>query len=179
MKSLQETVRRECEERFELTEALSEARETLLKNHLIINGSINRKEQNGHKLPELNHVRLPDHVMNDATHHDLIDNLPPKAPIGSHRRLSVSKEPTPPPVPQPESRDNSSSYRSFTRKSSSQSRASISSSNSVQSLSSQDRTMAVYKASKVQNKQNANSSSGATNDFKSMLNLAMRRGSSQ
>lgn len=205
VKSLQDTVRRECEERFELTEALSEARETLLKNHLQVNPGATGPSQNlqflnkyslnngSARLPELNSASATSEdarrsIAPDHNSSRVISDLPPKGPSNmSSRSLQpsqYSKEPTP---PQPESRDGS--HRSFPRRSSTQSRSSVVSNNSASSQPA-DRTLAVYRASKVQNKAKSNgiiasqserklNSNGAKNEFKTMLNLAMRRGSSQ
>ena len=195
-------MRRECEERFELTEALSDARETLLKNHLINGDRTNSNAQmvNKHtmhngstRLPELNQFSFNNDASQNGYHMNGNDkirtDLPPKAPMISSRsqQMQYTKEPTP---PQPESRDGSS-HRSFPRKGSTQSRASVSSHHSVASQP-QDRTMALYRAAKLQSnrstsssnsqsecKPGSNNSNGAKNEFKTMLNLAMRRGSSQ
>ena len=206
VKSLQDTVRRECEERFELTEALAEARETLLKNHLQVNGNTSGHNlqflskysmSNGSaRLPELNSNSAP--MAESQKSHRILDDarvtsdLPPRGPANvSSRSLQPSqyaKEPTP---PQPESRDGS--HRSFPRRSSTLSRASVGSNNSSTSQPQPaDRTLALYRASKMHvNKTNSNgsvnssqnerkmSSNGANTEFKTMLNLAMRRGSSQ
>ena len=193
MKSLQETVRRECEERFELTEALAEAREALLKNHLNANTTNTIKQSpslNGKRLPELEHqqaVIFPDHANNSINldHHndkEVSNGLPPK----QSKHTQNFSEPTP-----PESRNSSYAGNSVRRTASNTTTASVRSNSSSRSNSQQpqDRTLAVYRAAKTYNKAMANgpsSSSGQTsavpgankNEFKSLLSLAMRRGSS-
>ena len=197
VKSLQETVQRECEERFELTEALAEAREALLKNHLNVNPASIRHSPslNGKRLPELEQqqaVIFPDHANNPSSNRgpdkESDGGLPPK-PVKLSGASYNYTEPTP-----PGSRNSSlAGVNSVRRTASNTTVASVRSNSSGKSTSQssqpQDRTMALYRAAKSYNKTVTNGPSppaaqksaitGANkNEFKSLLNLAMRRGSS-